>query len=105
MRATVSLGGRPPLLSDQWNEANIGDIFAAILVGRNPGDPDQFLAALIRTHRDHQPAADLQLLLERFRNLRPAGGHDDGIIGSMLRPPPCAVAMQDVNIVIAEFGQ
>jgi len=45
------------------------------------------------------------LFLEGLRHLRPAGGHDDGIIGGMVRPSTCAVAMEDVNIVVAEFGQ
>ena len=101
----LALAGRPPLLPDQWDEANVGDILAEIFVGRNPDDPDQFLATLVRADRNHQPAADLQLLLERLRNLRPAGGHDNGIVRSMLGPPSGAVAMQDMDIVVAEFGQ
>ena len=105
MRAISTLVGCPPLFADQGNEADIGDILAAILIGRNPGDTDQFLAALIRTDRNHQPAADLQLFLERFRNHRSAGGHDDGIIGGMVRPSTCAVAVEDMNIVVTEFGQ
>ena len=60
---------------------------------------------LIGADRDHQPPADLQLLLQRLRNLRSAGRHDDGIIGSMLRPSFGAVAVQHVNIVVAEFGK
>jgi hypothetical protein len=63
------------------------------------------LAALIRTDRNYQPAANFQLFLEGLRHLRPAGGHDDGIIGGMVRPSTCAVAMEDMDIVIAEFGQ
>src|SRR6266849_7003312 len=82
------LRGRPPLLPDQWNEADVRDILAAVLIFRNARDPDQFLDALIRADRDHQPAADLQLRLEGLRNLRPAGRHDDDIIGGGLQPPP-----------------
>ena len=52
-----------------------------------------------------QPAADLQLLLESFRNLRPGGGNNDGIIGRVIRPALGAVAMQDVDIVVTELGE
>jgi hypothetical protein len=57
------LRGRPPLLPDQRNEADVCDILAAVLIFCNARDPDQFLDALIRADRDHQPAADLQLRL------------------------------------------
>ena len=96
---------QPALLADQRDEANVGDILAEIFIFRNPDDPDQFLGALIGADRDHQPPADLQLLLERLRNLRSAGGDDDGIVGRMLRPALGAIAVQDVDIVVAEFGQ
>ncbi len=75
------------------------------MICRNADDPDQFLGALIRTDRDHQPAANLQLLLKGHRDLRPAGRHDNGIVGRMFQPAAGAVAMQDTNIVVAETGQ
>ena len=84
----------PPLFPDQRNEAHVGDIFAAKSVFRDAGDPHQLLGTLIRADRNHQPSADLQLLLERFRNLRAAGRDDDCIIWRMFAanlcvPSPC----------------
>lgn len=94
---------RPPLLSDQWNEADIGNVFVAILVLRNADDAYQFLAMLIGADRNHQPAADLQLLLERLWNLRTAGGHHDGVVGRMLGPAFGPVTMQNVDVIVTEF--
>ena len=87
------LSRQPSFIANQGHETDIGDVFAAIFSVRNADDPDQFLRALIGADRDHQPAADLELLLEQLRNLRSAGGDDDGIVRSMFRPPlvpsPC----------------
>ena len=101
----ASPGGRPSLFPDQWHEADVGNVFAAVLGLRNSEDPDQFLTALIGTDRDHQPAANLQLPLERLRNFRSAGGDDNSVVGRVFRPPFGAVGMQNVDIVVAEIGQ
>ena len=58
----LRLFGRPPFLAKQRNKAHIGEVFATIFVLCNSRHPYQFLDALIRTHRDHQPAADFELV-------------------------------------------
>jgi hypothetical protein len=54
--------GRPPFLAEQRDKSHIGEVFAAIFTLRNPSHPHQFLDVLVRTHRDHQPTADFQLI-------------------------------------------
>ena len=63
-RASLALRIPPALLPDQWNKTDVGNVLAAIFVFRNAGDPDQFLGSRICADRDHQAAADFQLLLE-----------------------------------------
>ncbi len=104
-RTALTFRALPALRADQRDETNVRNIFAEIFVFRNSDDPHQLLGALIGADRDHQPPADLQLRLQRLRNQRRAGGHDDGIVGSMLRPAPGAIAVQDVNIVVAELSE
>ena len=58
----LRLLGRPPFLAEQRNKSHIGKVFTAIFALRNPRHPHQFLDVLVRTHRDHQPAADFQLV-------------------------------------------
>ena len=72
---------------------------------RNTRDADQFLHPRIAPNRNDQPAADLELLLQRFRNFRAAGGDDDAVIGRMFRPALGPIAVEDMHVVIAEIGQ
>ena len=62
---------RPSFFTEQRNKSHIGEIFAAIFVLRNPRHPHQFLGALVRAHRDHQPAADFQLVLQKSGTVGP----------------------------------
>ena len=104
-RRALIIFPKPPFVANQGHETDIGDVFAEIFPGRDAGDPYQLLRALIGADRDHQPAADLELLLEQLGHLRPAGGDDDGIVRRMFRPALGAVAMQDVDVVVTEVGQ
>ena len=61
-RGRLRLLGRPPFLAEQRNKSHIGQVLAAIFALRDPRHPHQFLDVQIRTHRDHQPAADFQLV-------------------------------------------
>ena len=95
----------PAFLAEQRNEAHVGEVFAPVVVFGDAGDAHQFLRARIAADRDHQAAADLELRAQRFRNLRPAGRHHDGVIGRMIGPAARAVAVQHVHIVVALLGE
>src|SRR3546814_20443763 len=53
---------------------------------------------------DDQPAADLKLLLERARHVRPACGHEDRIERRLLHEAARSVADANIDIVVAERG-
>ena len=68
-------------------------------------DAHELLHARVGADRDDQAAADLELLLQRLRNLRAAGGDDDRVVGRVLGPAARAVGVQHVHVVIAEIGK
>src|SRR5690606_28770760 len=90
----------PTFLPDQRNEHHAAKIFLLELVGVDARDPEQTLNAFI-ANRDDQASADFQLPLQRDRNRRTAGGHDDGIERRLFRPSFRAVADADENISMA----
>ena len=61
--------------------------------------------ARIASHQDHEPSANLELCLQRFRDFRPASRNDNSIIGRVVRPAVGSVVVQDVHVVIAEIGE
>ena len=98
-------GRCPAFLPDQRHEPDVGQIFAPVLGLRNAGDANEFLHLWIASDRNDQPPADLELLLQRFGNLRPAGGDNDAVIGRVLGPSFRPIAVEDMNVVIAEIGE
>ena len=95
----------PSFLAEQRNKSHIGEVFAAIFVLRDPRHPHQFLNVRVRTNRDHQPAADFQLVFERLRNRRTAGRDYDCIVRRVLRPTLRPVTVQDMDVVVAKIGE
>jgi hypothetical protein len=55
-----------------------------------------------RADRHDQAAADGELIEQRVRQLGPAGGDHDAVVGRVLDPPEGAVAAADVDVAIAE---
>ena len=93
--APASSVGCPALLPDQRHEADIGEVLALVFVLGDARDADELLDLRIAPDRDDQAAADLELLLQRFRNFRPAGGDNDGVDrahapASPFVPSPCS---------------
>src|SRR5262245_2458337 len=88
--------GRPSELAEQGDESAW-----AVLLPADPGrvldDTHQHLLgrvaspARLRGDREHEPAADLELLEQGRRNLGRRGGHDDGTIRGELAPPVAPV--------------
>ena len=92
-------------MPDERNKAHIGQVLAPELVFRNPRDTDQLLDSGIASDRDHQSAANLELIFERVGHPWTTGSDDDAVVGGMIRPTLGAIAMQNVHVVVAEIGQ
>src|SRR5207248_10086729 len=54
---------------------------------------------------DHETTTDLELRAKAFRNLRSPCGHDDGVERRRIGPAQGAVAMEHVDIAIAEADE
>src|SRR6516164_7075329 len=76
----------PSFVPDEWDKSDIGQILAAVFVFRYPRDSNQFLDLGIIPYRNHEPAADLELLLQRFGNFWAAGCDYDPVVRCMVRP-------------------
>ena len=55
--------------------------------------------------RDHEPAADLKLLLQGVGDLWTTSGDDNTVIRRMIRPPPGSIAVKDVDVGITEISE
>ena len=96
---------RPAFFADQRHEANVGQILTLIFILRDTGNADELLHLGITTRGHHQPATDLELFFQRFRNRGLTGGDDDSIIRRMLGPAFATIAVQDVVVVVAEISK
>jgi hypothetical protein len=96
---------RPALLAEERHEADIGDVLGLEVVLIDARDADELLGARVGADRDHHAAADLELLLQRSRNLGAASRHDDSVVGRVLGPAQRAVGVQHVHVVVAEIGK
>src|SRR5215467_15505787 len=83
----------------------VGQILAAIFMFGYARDPNQFLNLGITSNRDHKPAADLELRLQRLRDCWATSRDDDAVIGCMFRPAFRAVAVQHMHIAVAQVGE
>ena len=98
-------GAFPSFMPDERHKSNVGQVFAPEFMLGNTRDADQFLNLWIASNRNDQSAADLELLLQGFGNFGAAGGDDDAVIGRMIRPALCPIAVQDMHVVVAEISQ
>ena len=98
-------GGRPPFRAHQRHEADVRELLRGVFVLGHASHPDQFLEAPIGAHGNHQATADLELRLQRLRDLRPAGCDDDRIVGSVIRPAERPVGVQYAYVTAAGFCQ
>ena len=73
---------------------------------RHPRDADQLLRprSMAPTGITRRPPI-FELLLQRLRHARPAGGDDDRVVRRVLRPAERAVAVQHVHVVAACGGE
>ena len=92
-------------MPDERYKSDVGQVLAAVFILGYPRDPNQFLNFGITSHRDHKPAAGLELLFQRLRDLRPASCDNDAIIGGVLRPALGSVAVEHVHVVVAQVGE
>ena len=96
----VALGLGPAFLPDQGHEGHGAEILLLEAVLRRCGERASESDSRI-AHGDDQAAADGKLLLQRFGNMRAAGGNDDGLEGCLLRQALGAVGDNDLDIAIA----
>src|SRR6516225_4819498 len=97
------LGRSPTFLTNKWHKPDVRQVLAFVFVLRNPGDPNQFLHAGILSDRDDQTPTDLKLLLQRLRDLRPASGDNDPVIGRMLWPSLGPITMKHMDVMVSEI--
>src|SRR6516225_2888195 len=95
------LSRSPTFLTNKWHKPDVGQVLAFVFVLRNSGDPNQFLHAGILSDRDDQTSTYLELLLQRLRDLRPASGDNDPVIGRMLWPPLGPITMEHMDIAVS----
>jgi hypothetical protein len=101
----VSMPGHffvPAVSTDQGHEQHVAQILLVETVLARAGQLDQPLAMGNVADRHHQPATDLQLTLQNLGNARPAGGCDDRVEWSDLRPACSAIAELEFDVVQAE---
>ena len=96
---------RPPLGADERDETHRAELLARIASPHRPPHAHELLGARRRPDRNHQPAADGELLEQGLGDLRAAGGNDDRVVRRMLRPAERAVAVVHVHVRIAELPQ
>src|SRR6516162_10641377 len=93
----------PTFLTNKWHKPDVGQVLAFVFVLRNSGDPNEFLHAGILSDRDDQTPTDLKLLLQRLRDLRPASGDNDPVIGRMLWPSLGPITMKHMDVMVSEI--
>ena len=100
-----SIGRSPSLLANERHESDIRQVFGAVFAFRNSRDANEFLYFWIASHRDHEPPADLKLLLQGVGDLWTTSGDDNTVIRRMIRPAPGSIAMKDVDVGITEISE
>ena len=103
-------GGLPPVLgpavfADQRHELDGAEILLVEIDMLRPRDLQELLLALALPDRNDQPAADLELLLQRLRHGRPAGGDQDRVERRGFRPAERAVTDTQLDVVVAEHPE
>src|SRR5262245_47170036 len=95
--------GRPSELADQGHEA-AGAVILPPYAPRFLDDAHERLigGAVRGAHREHEAAADLELVDERRGNLGGRGGHDDRAVGGELAPAVAAVEDLEVDVLDGE---
>ena len=95
----------PAVLADQRHEPDGAKILLGEFGHAAARDLEQLLLALAPPDRDDQPAADRELLLQRVRHGRSAGGHQDRVERRGLRPAERAVTDTQLDVVVSEFAE
>ena len=95
------IGVGPALLADQRHELDRAEFLALERILGGARHADQLLRAA-RADGNHEPPADRELLEQRLRQFRAAGGDDDRVEGRMFRPAERAVVAADVYVRDAE---
>src|SRR5690349_3048207 len=95
----------PSFLADEGNEANRAEglLFEASVVA--PGHLDQFLHPAQLTDRHDDAPVGGELFHERRRDVAAAGSGNDRIEWRSVRPAFRSVALDDLDIVVAEALQ
>ena len=91
----------PAFGADQRHEGDRAVVFFLELVVVDAADEQQRLMRAA-ADRNHQPPADGELQLQRFRHFRAACRNQNGIERGLLRPTHGAVGEDDLGIVVAE---
>ena len=85
-------------MANERHELDIRQVFGAVFAFRNSRDANELLYFGIRSHRDHEPAADLKLLLQGVGDLWTTSGDDNSVIRRMIGPAPGSIAVKDVDV-------
>ena len=92
----------PAMLADQRHERHAAEILLLEVGSTGARHLDQPLVTRRSADRYHQPAPDVELILERLRDFRPAGRSQDGVERRGLGPAARAVAGAQLDVVVAQ---
>ncbi len=92
----------PSCFAHQWHKPDTTKIVVLETVLVDAPDAKQCLAVERRTNRNHKPAANAELMLQRRRHFGRGGGNNNAIVGRVLGPTERAIAMSDVDIVVTQ---
>jgi len=89
-------------VTDQRNEADRAKMLLLERGLRAARQLHQFLRLIGMADRDHQPAADLELCLQRWRDLRSSSGDKDGVEFAAAGPALRSVTVFQFDVAVAE---
>ena len=93
----------PAVFAAQGDEGDGDDIIVG--VARGVAAPDLQVLAHTPADRQHQPAANIQLLQEGLGDAGGRGGDEDALIGGVLRPAGRAIGAADADVFVFQFIQ
>ena len=89
------------MIRDQRNEYDAAEILLFEPHCRRAGQTQQPLDLAMLADGHHKTAADVQLIFQRRRHGRAAGGNDDGIEGRVVRVTAAPVARHYADVLTA----
>ena len=98
-------GPLPRVLAHERNEADLSEPFLLESLVGDARHADEVLQARVGPDRNHEAAADHELLAQLPWHVRSARRHDDRVVRGVLRPAEAAVTMEHLDVVVSQGPQ